>query len=106
MAHRLPTNSYSRAGAETIQRAQIGISSSEKHIVVFGFGSAEEIKFVELVISPGFIEGCCPDEAARWKPDRQAVGAGGSIDIVRGLSAAAAGHIFRQNIGLSRNMLF
>jgi hypothetical protein len=92
------------SGAETIQRAEIGFSSREKHVVILAFGSAEESKFVEFVIHPGFIQDCCQDEAARWKPDGQAVRASSSIEIVCRLSAAAAGHVFRHDIRLSGNM--
>src|SRR5687768_6745570 len=105
MAHCLPTDSYSGSGAETIQCTQIGISSGEKYVVVLGFGSAVEIEFVEFVIRPGFIEDCCLNEATRRKPEGQTVRASRSIDIVRGLSPAAAGHIFRHDVRLSGNML-
>src|SRR5687767_1028017 len=106
MADRLRTDSYSRAGAETIQCAQIGLPPGEKHIVVLGFGGTVETKFVELVIHARFIEGGCPDKAPGWIPERQAVGTSGSIDVVRGLAASAAGHVFRHDIRLSGNMLF
>src|SRR5918999_363456 len=98
MAHCLPTDSYSGSGAKTIQCTQIGISSGEKYVVVLGFGSAVEIEFVEFVIHPGFIEDCCVNEATRRKPEGQAVGAGGSVGVVRGLSPAPARHIFRHDI--------
>ena len=52
---------------------QIRIPSREKHIVVFAFGSAEETKFVELVVHPRLIEDCRRDETAWWKTDGQAV---------------------------------
>ena len=106
MAHRLPADSYSGSRAETIQCTEIRIPSGEKHVVVFAFGSAEETKFVELVVHPGFIEDCRRDETARWKTDGQAVRAGSSIDMVCRLSAATAGHVFRHDIGLSGNMFF
>src|ERR687895_1157838 len=106
MAHRLPANSYSGSGAKTIQRAEIGIPSREKHVVILAFGSAEETKFVEFVIHPGFIEYCRRDEAAWWKADGQAVRADSSIDVVCRLAAAAAGHVFRHDIRPTGNMLF
>src|SRR5688572_11622480 len=104
MAHRLTTDSYPGSGTEIIQRPQIGVSSREKHVVVRGFGGAEESKFIELVIYPRFTQDCCQDEAARWKPDGQSVWASGSIDVICRFSATAARHIFRYDIRLSRNM--
>src|SRR5262245_25334679 len=106
MAHRLSTNSNSGTGPKTIQCSEIGFLSRQKHVMILGFGSAEETEFVEFVIHSGFIEHRCLDEAAGWKADGEAIGASGPIDIVCRFSAAAAGHIFGQDIRLSGNMLF
>ena len=90
MAHRLPADSYSGSGAETVQRAEIGLFSREKHVVILGLGTAEVRKFVEFVIHAGFFQNCCQDEAARRRSDDQTVRLSGSVDMICDLPASTA----------------